>query len=163
MRVRAWASRAWLMRAAVLILAVGMFGIPSVRAAVSNVWQRLLGESTPAAEIESTAITADVMTLAFPFDGATFELSFDSPQAMGAVFVTFGKAERVRVRVENGRGTELLVQPAGMHVRNTARSTASYRIDLPMDVREVRVIVAGRLARRLEAESGVTIELPIQP
>jgi hypothetical protein len=44
---------------------------------VSNVWQRLLGETTPSAEIESTASPPDVMTLAFPFDGTTFELSFD--------------------------------------------------------------------------------------
>lgn len=72
------------------------------RAAVSNVWQRLLGETTPSAEIESTASPPDVMTLAFPFHGTTFELSFDWPQALGEVLVIFGKVERVRTRAENG-------------------------------------------------------------
>jgi hypothetical protein len=74
----------------------------------------------------------------------------------------FGKVERVRTRVENGGGTELLVEPNGMHVRNTTRSAASYRIDLPTNVQEVRIVVAGQLARRLEAAGGMTIELPIQ-
>jgi hypothetical protein len=49
-----------------------------------------------------------------------------------------------------------------MHVRNTTRSAASYRIDLPTNVQEVRIVVAGQLARRLEAAGGMTIELPIQ-
>lgn len=156
-------DRRWLLRAAILILAAGIVAVPPVRAGIAQLWQRITGPVVPATAVTGVDAATDAFALSFPFEDTSFVLAFDAPQPAGTVLITFGgEGTNVTARIESGQGAELLVRPEGLHVRNDTSATATYRIDLPARVREVRVEVAGEAARRLRAGGAVRMQLPLQ-
>jgi hypothetical protein len=75
--------------------------------------------------------------------GEEFVLEFAARQAGGTLTVRPDPGSEVAVEATGGGGAPLLVLPGGVRIRNTAASTASYRVALPPGVRRVRVRVGG--------------------
>ena len=75
--------------------------------------------------------------------GDEFVLEFATRQAGGTLTVRPEPGPEVAVEAAGAGGAPLLVLPGGVRIRNTAASTASYRVALPPAVRRVRVRVGG--------------------
>jgi anti-sigma factor RsiW len=126
---------------------------PPLRAAagdwLAGAWAALAGSprqapapspAPPAAQTPSSAAGSGVRLAP---RGDEFVLEFATRQAGGTLTVRPEPGPEVAVEAAGAGGAPLLVLPGGVRIRNTAASTASYRVALPPAVRRVRVRVGG--------------------
>lgn len=164
------ASHSWLRAAALVAVLLGAVMLASPARAwiaewVGARWNALASapEAAPGPQTPPVQQAGPGTRVQFTPTGDEFDLEFTTRQAGGTVRVephgaAFVSAEVLRDDV----GTDLLVLPNGLRVRNAAESTAEYRVMVPAHLRRVRVRVAGDAPTVLTGEEirgGRTIDL----
>lgn len=145
------ASPIWRAAAAIAFVAGLALAITPVRAWIA---ERLgLGAERSAVETAAPAGPAEPATAAgvrvtFIPTGERFRVLLTAPQRAGALRLETTPGDTASGEILGPDDADLLVLPDGLGIRNTAFSTADYRVVVPRDLAEIEVRVAGRIAWR---------------
>jgi len=159
-----FASPQVLRAAAVLALMVLVFTATPARAWLVSGWEAL--KSLVVSESAGTDETVDVpeepgvemsSILRFTPRGSEFRLEFTERQSGGTLVLLFDSTASASAGIlGEGSGEEMILLPNGLRVRNSAGSTSSYEVQLPLSLSVVEVRVAGGAVLRIDvsAETG---------
>jgi hypothetical protein len=146
--VRLWMRPSLRAAAALLLLAGAAAASPTGRAWIRDHVTRLRGSPVPPARVEprpteqNAPRSVGAIVRFVPPSGSELTVRFDERPAAGSLEIARGDDVRAAAQVIARAGSEtLLVLPGELRVRNSAASTADYRITLPRSVRRVRVYV----------------------
>lgn len=158
------------LRAAVVVFALLAAGLwaPPVRAWFAE-W---LGVERPApverpAAVEPVAPpqTSLSSTVSFVPTAARFVIDVSVKQASGTLSIAVHNGTQASARITDGGPTEaLFVTGNGIRIRNTATSSATYTVTVPLGVEEVQVLVGGVVTgtytvATIAAEDGLVVNL----
>ena len=132
-----WGAVAAALALCVATVAGATVGRPYIRALVARI--RAVVHPTPPALREPPGHRQ--ASIAF-VPGPLAEISFDEPQAAGALHVSL--ADTAELMINPTASVTYRVHPGGVVVHNRG-SVASYEIVVPRDALHVRILVAGRL------------------
>ena len=135
-----WGAIAAALALCVATVAGATVGRPYVRALVARI--RAVVRSTPPAPpaLPEPPLHGQAGIAFVP--GPLAEISFDAPQAAGALHVFL--ADTAELMINPTASVTYRVHPGGVVVHNSG-SEASYEIVVPRDAPHVRILVAGRL------------------
>jgi hypothetical protein len=77
--------------------------------------------------------------------GERFRLLLAAPQSEGALHLFAAPGDTASGEIVGADDADLLVLPDGLGIRNTAFSTADYRVAVPRGIARIDVRVAGRV------------------
>ena len=148
-----WGEQRWLRAAAVvLVLLLPVALVSPLRAALAewlrSGWVQVAGsgervpEPTPAAP-PSPAEPAASYTVFFTPRGSELEVVVAERQAAGEIVLARAAGSEGSLEVVAGADETPLLADAGVTIRNTAGSRASYRLAVPASVERVRVRIGG--------------------
>lgn len=144
-----------LLRAAavVLLLAAGM-SVSPVRGWVVDRIQDVaawVGLSNRTKVPAPAGQEADASAVEFTPAGDVLRITFSHPQHEGSVTLVTGDSETTARAEVLGRGArvEMLVLPEGLRIRNARDASSSYRIQVPVGLREVTLRIGDRREVRL--------------
>ena len=145
------AAPIWRAAAAIAFVAGLALAITPVRAWIA---ERLgLGAERPAVETAAPAgpaepATATGVRVTFVPTGERFRVLLTAPQRSGALRLETAPGDTASGEILGPDDADLLVLPDGLGIRNTAFSTADYRVVVPRVLAEIEVRVAGRVVWR---------------
>jgi hypothetical protein len=147
--------------AAVVVLAAGVAAASPLRGWVVRHLQtpvpstRVLPPSQPATPSPSpVANSAAGAVVWFTAQGNDLVIRFDAIPAGGTLDLTQSSDRQASAQIaDGGNGESFLILPSELRVRNTAGSTADYRVTVPADVHTVRLI-AGTASRSIDVTRG---------
>lgn len=108
------------------------------------VWEKgpvAAGGEEATATLPVAVVGAEGSIVAFSAAGETFSLEIEHAQATGELLLQVLDVDRAAAQITETSGESMLVLPRGLHIENSAGSTASYRITLPASVRRVMLRV----------------------
>ena len=134
-----WGTVAAALALCVATVAGATVGRPYVRALVARI-RAVVRPTTPAPALPAPPGHGQAGIAFVP--GPLAEISFDAPQAAGALHVSL--ADTTELMINPSAPVTYRVHPGGVVVHNRG-SEASYEIVVPRDALHVRILVAGRL------------------
>jgi hypothetical protein len=143
--------------AAVALVVAGTLIAPPVSAWIAA---RLSWPTDGMEAPERVAVTLDALhsagpTVSFAVVGPTFRIELAHPQTSGAITIEPAEGPRAAAQILNRIDESLLVLPTGIHVENSMRSVASYRVELPAGVvTRVEVWTGGEVGGRWDLDPG---------
>jgi anti-sigma factor RsiW len=161
---RGWAAAA--AAAGIVMLSLGVDPLRAwvqARLGLSSVSPAGSAGARPVA-LPAVRVGADGAVISFPTGGATFELVVAEPQPSGEVRLQARAGDRVTAQTVGAGRESMLVLPSGLRIENSASSSASYRISIPVDVTVVVLRVGEEPPRiipvdRSRGDWGVTVPL----
>lgn len=130
-----------------LVVAAGLTAEP-VRAWVLDGAGRLIANfvAEPTASVAAPNAPISGPVVSFRPAEHLFRIELDNAQAAGALTIDLAPVDAATAQISAAGEESLSVLPAGLVVENSATSTASYGVVLPLNtVGRVQVLVAGRL------------------
>jgi len=147
--------------AAVLALTVLVFSATPARAWLVQGWEAFM--SLVASETDEPPVISEVpedvglemsSILRFTPRGSEFRLEFTDRQAGGTLVLLFDSTTSASAGILGEEsGDEMILLPDGLRVRNSAGSTTSYEVQLPLTLAVVDVRVAGTTVLRIDVQS----------
>ena len=150
--VKATRRRSHVRIAAGWILAIGVAGAMTsspVRAWLAEQWHSLGNQTEPVStSVEAPPIPTEQITpvSALMFEPRTEQLTvtFDAVQESGTLTVRFAEDTLATAAIVNGGGEQLTLGREALRVTNSAASTASFVLTLPLKTTRVNVTIADR-------------------
>jgi hypothetical protein len=146
--------------AAVLAAMVLVFTATPARALFVRGWEALRSlvaaapSEPPATAPETEVAEPDVSSvLRFTPHGPEFRLEFLSRPQAGTLVLSLDSVPVASAGIIGGEASdEMILLPDGLRVRNSATSTASYEVQLPLSLSVVELRIAGSTELRLEIQ-----------
>ena len=147
--------------AAVLAVTVLVFTATPARALFVQGWEALrslvveeLPESSIVDEAPEIARPTPSSVISFTPSGPTFRLEFTNRPAAGTLLLMFDSAATASAGLIGGDVTDgMILLPYGLRIHNSARSSGSFEIRLPLSLSSVHVSIAGDVQLVVDVES----------